>query len=125
MKVLLVEDDATLRAYFARVLCRAMHDVIEAANGVEALDKFNRTQPAVVVTDILMPEKDGLEIIKEIRAAAPWVGIVSISGGGGAFGPEKYLEAAKTFGADVALKKPVSAADLVASVAGLSEKGSH
>jgi CheY-like chemotaxis protein len=123
-KILVVEDDANLRPYFARVLRHAAHEVIEAADGAEGLEQFHRHQPSIVVTDILMPEKDGLELIREIREVAPAVGIVSISGGGDLFNA-KYLAFAKKFGANEALTKPVTSADLVAAVARLSAAVEH
>ena len=68
MRVLLVEDSRDLRRLFARVLRRSGFEVCEASDGREALDVVLEFRPEVVVTDVMMPEMDGIELIRRLRA---------------------------------------------------------
>ncbi len=86
-----------------------------AKNGREAGAIIKDRLFEVVVTDMLMPECDGLELINEIKAKQPGVKIVAISGGG-QIGSDKYLTMAKGFGADVLLRKPFAYQALLAAV---------
>src|SRR3954469_20013849 len=83
MKTVLVIDDETLvRATVARMVERAGHRVLQAANGVEGLNIFKRERVDLVVCDIIMPEKEGIETIGELRRSNPTLKIIAISGGG-------------------------------------------
>ena len=114
-KVLIIDDDETLRRMMRTVLKRASHDVIEAEDGVEGLRKFRAESPAVVISDIMMPHRDGIETIQAIRDDKRAVGVVAISGGGVRAG-ELYLSIAEKLGADVVVQKPFRAAQLVEAV---------
>lgn len=67
-RILLIEDDDGLRAILAEHLTLAGHTVIEAGDGREGLDRFRRAGADLVVTDIVMPETEGLEVLRELRA---------------------------------------------------------
>ena len=69
-----------------------------------------------MVTDIFMPERDGLEMIREVHKLFPGMGIVAVSGGFGTVDVTQWLNVALALGASVALKKPVKSADLIAAV---------
>ena len=69
----------------------------------------------ILVTDILMPGKDGIELIKEVREKYPLVKIISMSGGG-ALGKEEYLDMAKRFGSSYSLRKPFSLDELISAI---------
>ena len=105
--ILLVEDDEQLRSMLRIVLDRAGHEVQEAGNGKEALEIYNRRPTDLIVTDIVMPDKEGLETILEFRRIYPDVKIIAMSGGGRT-GAHNYLQLAKKLGADYILTKPFS-----------------
>lgn len=113
--ILVVDDEEELRELIRHVLERAGHTACGARNGVEA-GRLLATQPfAVVVTDMLMPDQDGLELITELKSKYPKVKIVAMSGGG-QIGSDQYLSMAKGFGADVLLRKPFTHQALLAAV---------
>ena len=102
--ILVVDDDAAIRSLFHKILARAGYRVMEAADGAQALAAMSEGGVDLVITDLVMPEKEGIETIVEIRKSYPQVKIAAVSG---AFGG-KYLEAASLLGADAALAKPVA-----------------
>ena len=115
MRVLIIDDDNLVRATLARTLLQAGHEVIEAANGNEGLLKFDGRTIDLVITDILMPEKEGLETIRELRRSNAEVKIIAISGGD-RVNNLSYLSMAAAFGADDTLAKPYRLADLLAKI---------
>lgn len=110
-KVLLVEDDATLRELLRRTLDRGGFGVVTAANGREALARFRETTFQAVVTDILIPEIDGFEVIRRIRQESPDVVIIAISG---IHDPPVFHRLVRQLGADASMTKPVAYRELVA-----------
>jgi CheY-like chemotaxis protein len=110
--VLIVEDDNELREMIGISLMRRKFTVIEAANGKEAIMHFKPSITDVVVTDLIMPEEDGLKVIMKLREIKPSIRVVAISGGGKA-GPGSYLNLAKALGADAVYSKPFSVNDLI------------
>lgn len=114
-RVLIIEDDPAVRAILYEVLAGAGYRVVEAADGKEGLRLFETQAPGLVVTDMLMPEKDGIETIVAIRRKAPDVGIVAISGGGRARNMG-FLDFSKTVGATEVLAKPFSREQLLDAV---------
>ena len=115
-KVLVIDDDAAMRRMISRVLTEAHHQVIEAADGRDGIRKFRAEAPEIIVTDIVMPEQEGIQTIREIRSAGSAVGIIAISGGGGTGDGALYLTIAEELGADAVLQKPFRLAELVAVV---------
>ncbi len=114
-RILVIDDDDAIRFSLKLALEDADHQVEDAANGVEGMTRF-RTNPAdLVITDIFMPEKEGLETIDEIKRSYPQTKIIAMSGGG-RMNPEDYLEIAKRVGADRSLFKPFDIQLLVATV---------
>ncbi|MBV9510014.1 MAG: response regulator [Caulobacteraceae bacterium] len=114
-KLLVIDDDAALRRMMKSVLTRAGHEVIEATDGVDGMAKFRAEAPDLIVSDIMMPHRDGIETIQTIRDINAAVAVVAISGGGLRAG-ELYLSIAKELGADVVLQKPFRAAELAKAV---------
>jgi DNA-binding response OmpR family regulator len=110
-KVLVIDDDARIRRLVNRILSDARHQVIEAGDGVEGIKKFLSDAPDIVITDILMPEKEGIATIREIRSTGSKVGIIAMSGS--LDGTELYLKMAGQLGADAVLPKPFRAAELI------------
>jgi CheY-like chemotaxis protein len=116
--ILLVDDDDTLRDVLRENLRQAGHTVLEAENGVRAL-KISTTQPwDVMVTDIIMPDKEGFETIAEIREKFPNKPIIAMSGGGHVDALD-YLGIAKRLGASITLQKPFPIRRLVEAIAEL------
>jgi CheY-like chemotaxis protein len=103
--VLIVEDHADLRRYLRLVLEAAGYSVREAANGREALVVQGEQRADVLITDIFMPERDGLETIDEFKRAFPDTVIIAMSGRTTSPRPN-YLYAAREFGAHATLAKP-------------------
>jgi CheY-like chemotaxis protein len=111
--VLLVEDDSDVRMLLRHALEMSGHVVTEAWNGRDGLEQYTRVQCEVVVTDILMPEKDGLALIRELKRQDTGVRIIAITGG---IGVLDFLDVAETLGAQRTLHKPFSMSDLVNAV---------
>jgi|HubBroStandDraft_3_1064219.scaffolds.fasta_scaffold745829_1 CheY-like chemotaxis protein len=109
--VCIIDDDELVRAKIAQDLQSLGFDTVEVDDG-RALPKLLSERPVdAVVVDLVMPEKDGVELISEIRRGWPKVRIVAISGGG-RIGPNLYLKIARQMGAAACLTKPVGAAAL-------------
>jgi two-component system, chemotaxis family, chemotaxis protein CheY len=120
--IMVIDDDGDVREFLRRALETAGHQVIEADDGQRGLSLF-RAQPAqVVITDILMPRKEGIETIRDFRRLYPTVKIIGISGGG-ASGFMDFLQAALAMGADHVLHKPFRAKTLIELVDGLLTGG--
>lgn len=103
-RILVVDDDPAVRDSIAMVLESAGFMVEQAEQGVTALRLLRAQEPDLIITDILMPQKEGIETIREIRAVLPHTPIIAISGGtdGGA----DYLKMALSFGASSVMPKP-------------------
>jgi len=113
--VIVIDDDPTILKVLEGMLKRAGHTVRSAQNGMEGLRLFNERAPNLLITDIIMPEKDGMQIIAEIRRTARDIKIIAISGGAD-FIPDHYLDTAQLFGADHILKKPFNLEELTAAI---------
>jgi CheY-like chemotaxis protein len=118
--VLVVDDDPTIRTIASELLRDDRHAIIEAADGDEALRVLDATQAELVVLDMLMPNRDGLETIIEIRRRHPSVKILAISSGG-SMGVGNLLAMARVFGADETLAKPLSFTSFAGTVGRLLE----
>jgi CheY-like chemotaxis protein len=113
--ILVIEDDRELREMLRTALVRKNHTVLEAGNGKEALIRFKPGITDLVVTDLIMPEEDGLKVIMKIRQMKQDIKVIAISGGG-KVGPGSYLNLAKALGADAVYSKPFSIADLLTKI---------
>ena len=118
--ILLVEDELELKEMLKVALARRNFTVIEAENGREAIARFRPGITDLVITDLIMPEEDGLKVIIKLREVKPSVRIIAISGGGKA-GPGNYLSLAKALGADAVFSKPFSIAELLSKAEELLE----
>lgn len=123
-KILVADDHDDARSVFASVLRDAHHHVFEAADGIQALAVFRQQQPDVALIDVFMPGRDGIDVIREIRAVDPRIRILAVSAGwhlklpvvtGGATQGD-VLQDAWAAGADGTLSKPVDHRFLVAEV---------
>ncbi len=114
-RILLIEDDNRLRVAIKDILTALGHDVEEAANGKAGLFLFKQNPPDLVVTDLVMPEMEGIETIQALRRLDPGVKIVAMSGGG-INSPGSYLHLAKKLGAAAVISKPFSRKSLEAAL---------
>ncbi len=110
--ILIVEDDNELRTMLKVSLSRRRFTVLEADNGKDAITHFKPSLTDLVITDLIMPEEDGLKVIMRMRELKPSIKIIAISGGGKA-GPGSYLNLAKALGADAVYSKPFSVNDMI------------
>jgi DNA-binding response OmpR family regulator len=118
--IMIVEDDNDLREMLKVSLTRRRFTVLEAENGKDAINHFKPEVTDLVITDLIMPEEDGLKVIMKLHELKPSLKIVAISGGGKA-GPASYLNLAKALGADVVFSKPFSVNDLIKKIEELLE----
>ena len=112
-RILLIEDDNDLRTMLRTVLADAGHTVIEARDGQEGLNLFRQAGADLVVTDIVMPEKEGLAVLLELRKAQPPVKVIAMSGEGNA---SDYLDMARLMGAAKVLPKPFRPSALLSAI---------
>jgi len=113
--ILIVDDDEALRTLLRRILQRAGYDVMLAANGREALTNFRRQPADLVITDLFMPQQDGLETIQALRRLDARLPIMAISGGGSA-AQFDLLRTASLLGASRILMKPFLIEDVLGLV---------
>ena len=115
MKILLIEDAGQARRLMKKWLETFGCEVIEAANGNDGLDLYHDHRPELVITDIIMPGKDGIQLMIELRRDFPDVKIFTISGAG-VKDPGEYLTLAKDVRALRTFVKPVDKQDLLDAV---------
>ncbi len=105
-RILIIEDEELVGFALHETLSSAGHDVFVSRNGEEGLAKLNIDPVDVLVTDLIMPEKTGIEAIIETKKTNPSIKIIAISGGGRTRNLS-FLQLAKEYGADFALEKPI------------------
>ena len=110
--ILIVEDSEDLRYIIKDILQQAGHTISEACDGTEVAKFLQEDNIDLVITDIIMPEQEGIQTILEIRRKNTDIKIIGISGGG-LGGAEHYLEMAREFGANATLQKPFQKAQLL------------
>jgi CheY-like chemotaxis protein len=114
--ILVIEDDQEIRHMICDILDEEGYETIQAANGIEGIAMLRKhSEIGLIVTDLLMPRKEGIETITEIRRDFPWLRILAISGGGINM-PENYLNLAKAMGANSTLSKPFGKRELLEAV---------
>ena len=113
--ILIIDDEEELRATLRHMLEHDGHQVTEAANGAEGLRHYERESPDLIITDIIMPEKEGVETILALQRADPDLPIIAISGGG-RLSATDFLSMAKKLGARQTLSKPFRRSELLAVV---------
>jgi DNA-binding response OmpR family regulator len=113
-RILLIEDDIQFQKLLCHMLKCDGHDVQKAFNGDEGINCFHETPADLIITDITMPEKTGLDVISELKSAYPEVKIIAMSGGGRA--GTKLLNMAQAIGARRTLKKPFTREALIAAI---------
>lgn len=115
MRVLIIDDDEQIRVLLEQMMHWAGFEVMVAENGKVAM-QLQREKPAdLVITDLIMPEQEGLETISRLKKDYGGIKIIAISGGG-RIGPEAYLPAALELGADRVFSKPFDVQEIVDAV---------
>ena len=114
--ILVVEDDAAVATLLENTLRRQGHRVRRSCDGHEAMAYLRRNPVRLVITDIFMPESDGLDLIIKLTAFNPSTAILAISGGSRIGGPESYLKLARLLGCRRTLAKPFELPQLLAVV---------
>ena len=104
--IMVVDDERQTRMMLRQMLERANYEVMEAENGYEAIQIFRQHPADLIIMDLIMPKKEGIETIIEMRAEFPYIKIIAMSGGG-RVGSETYLELAAKLGALRTLVKPI------------------
>jgi DNA-binding response OmpR family regulator len=118
-RVLIIEDDPAMSEYMGEILRRAGFDVSAAFNGVTGLEALRSSPPDVAILDIFMPEKDGLEVLIELRRTNPELNVVITSGKQHLLSGSS-LSLAEQLGANATLPKPFTPKELVAVVSRLA-----
>jgi YesN/AraC family two-component response regulator len=119
-KILVVDDQEYVTDGLKIIFELKGYEIITAKNGNEAIQLFNTEKPDILITDIFMPEKDGLETIMQIKLDSPDVKIITMSGGV-PLGQEFFLDVSKKLGAQYTFEKPLDMDRLIEAVEELSK----
>jgi len=114
--ILLIDDDEQFRLMLKQMLSGDGHRVSEASDGTDGLQAAAASRPDLVITDILMPKKDGIEVIVDINRNDPSLPIIAISGGRRTISAEFNLDSARMMGVRATLAKPFSRDQLRAAI---------
>jgi len=114
-KIYVFDDEPSILFMIKKMLEKAGHEVDIALNGKEGMELFEKNKPDLLITDIIMPEKEGLETIFELRKRYPELKIIAISGGG-RISPDGYLPGAKLLGANMVFQKPLDQKEFLQAV---------
>lgn len=113
--ILVIDDDPIMRETIRDILQVDDHNVVLASNGREGMAFLDILEVDMILTDVLMPEKDGIEVIMEAKRKYPKIKILAISGGG-FISAKNYLKMARDLGANASVMKPFDIDDLVNNV---------
>jgi YesN/AraC family two-component response regulator len=113
--ILIIDDETPIRSMVRLILERAGYTVREAQDGIEGIRIFRETPADLIITDLIMPNKDGIGMIIELKKDFPELKIIAMSGGG-LNRPEGYLRGAQKLGAACTLSKPLNRNDLLRAV---------
>jgi DNA-binding NtrC family response regulator len=119
--ILVIDDDDQVRAYFKILLEENGYSVDTAENGLKGMNRLKEKQYSIVILDLLMPEKEGMETLMEMKKTMPEIKVITVSGGG-KIGPESYLSATRILGAEYAFPKPVDQQELLDAVSRVSRE---
>ncbi len=110
--ILIIDDEPQIRSMIRLILERTGYTVLEATDGVEGLRLFREKAADLIITDLIMPNKDGIGLIIELKKQYPDVKIIAMSGGG-LNRPDGYLRGAQKLGAACTLSKPINRQELL------------
>jgi DNA-binding response OmpR family regulator len=113
--ILIIDDEKAILGFLKERLMSEGFNVLTASDGKEGVNLFKGNQVDLIITDIIMPDKDGFVTIMELKKICPVIKIIAMSGGGRGL-PEYYLDTAKGFGAKYTFEKPFKTSELVEAV---------
>jgi len=119
LKILVIDDDDLVRLTLAKLLQKQGGSVLEAKNGAVGIEIFKKNTPHIVLTDMLMPEKEGLETISELKSIQPSIKIIAMSSGGASHNMS-FLQLAQRIGADKTISKPIKPDELIKTIKDLT-----
>ncbi len=119
-RILIMDDDSLIRRLLRQVLEGEGYEVVEASDGTQGINLNRKMHCDLIITDIIMPEKEGIETIGELRREFKGIKIIAMSGGG-RIGPDAYLKMAKDFGAMRTIVKPINREELLKAAKELLE----
>lgn len=114
-RILVIDDELQIRLMLRQAIEKAGFEVAEAPDGKEGIESFKRNGADLIITDIIMPEKEGIETIMAFKRIDPSVKIIAISGGG-RIQSEDYLNIATKVGASCSFAKPFSIIELLTKI---------
>jgi DNA-binding response OmpR family regulator len=115
-KILLIEDDPTLRFAVSEFLRSEEFDCRDVSSGQEGMELLSEWEPDLIITDLLMPGKDGLQVITEVRELGRAIPILVMTGGGVTITSSPLLDIASTFGANETVLKPFTNSQLLEKI---------
>jgi len=115
-RILIIDDDAMIRGLLREWLESAGHEVIDAEDGNVGVKLYKQNPSDLVITDIVMPDKEGIETIREIRRDFPDAKIIAVSGGGSLMSGSACLDLAEGLGVQRALAKPIDLPELLLTI---------
>ena len=119
--ILVIDDEPVIRVLLRQLLEKNGFTVIEAGDGLEGIRLFNQKQPDLVITDLIMPNEEGLGVIRALKQARDNVPIIAMSGGG-VGSADIYLDLAEKMGAGASFEKPFDPKAVLASVKALLDQ---
>jgi DNA-binding NtrC family response regulator len=114
-RILIIDDEQQIRSMLRLMLERDGYEVVEAPDGIEGIKAYRQKPADLIITDLIMPNKDGIGMIIELQKEFPDVKIIAMSGGG-LNKPEGYLKGAKKLGAACTLTKPIDREKMLRAV---------
>jgi len=117
-RILIIDDEPQIRSMLKLMLERDGYEVVEAPDGVEGISVYRQNPADLIITDLIMPNKDGIGMIIDLKKEFPEVKIIAMSGGG-LNKPDGYLKGAKKLGASCTLTKPIDREEMLRVVAAI------
>jgi DNA-binding NtrC family response regulator len=122
-RILIIDDEPQIRSMLTLMLERDGHEVVEAPDGVEGIKVYRQNPADLIITDLIMPNKDGIGMIIDLKKEFPDVKIIAMSGGG-LNKPDGYLKGAKKLGAWCTLTKPIDREKMLQAVRDILKESS-
>ena len=114
-RILIIDDEPQIRSMLTLMLEREGYEVVEAPDGVDGIKIYRQNPADLIITDLIMPNKDGIGMIIDLKKEFPDVKIIAMSGGG-LNKPDGYLKGAKKLGAACTLTKPIDREEMLEAV---------
>ena len=114
-RILIIDDESQIRSMLRLMLERVGYEIAEAPDGIEGIRQYRENPADLIITDLIMPNKDGIGMIIDLKKEFPKVKIIAMSGGG-VNRPEGYLDGAKKLGATRTLTKPIDRDEMLKAV---------